>query len=148
MRILVVEDNLTIQKLVTLLASRHGIDADIVGTCCEAVDRVKFDPTEYALLMMDWTLPDCDGLECTRRIRALEPPKNAIPIVAMTANCFDGDRERCLEAGMDGYLSKPFTKSEFIEAVRTWARPSRSHTALTPELSQPCRHDASTQNYL
>lgn len=134
-RILVVEDNLMLQKLVSLLAKKNNLEADIVGTCQEALARCK-SGTDYDIIFMDWSLPDTNGLDCTKQIRKLGG--RHIPIVAMTANAMYGDREECLSAGMDDYLGKPFTSDEFAQAVQRWLQlpVERSLNSIEPAFIQ------------
>jgi two-component system, sensor histidine kinase and response regulator len=84
----------------------------------EAVTSGKFD-----LVFMDVQMPEMDGLTATRRIRKSEAARGGhIPIIAMTAHAMAGDRERCLEAGMDGYVSKPVKKEDLLDAIQSFAR--------------------------
>ena len=115
LRILLVEDNLVNQKLALKLLSRMGYDADVAGNGLEAVDAVRRGA--YDLVLMDVQMPEMDGLEATRRIVARTDPARRPRIVAMTANAMDGDRERCLEAGMQGYISKPIRVDELAGAL-------------------------------
>lgn len=118
--ILVVEDNTTIQRLIQLLADRYGLDADIVSGGNAALDAIA-SGRSYSMVLMDWLMPDMDGLECTRRIRDSEKRMGKhIPIIAMTANAGDEDRQRCLECGMDDYMSKPFNVQQFGSVVSRW----------------------------
>lgn len=118
--ILIVEDNPTQQKVLAYLAKHHGFDAHIVSTGSEAISAMQ-KPEEYQLLLMDWTLPDMTGLECTAAIRKWEQAGSRhVPIVAMTGHVMEGDREKCLQAGMDDYLSKPFSSSEFCDVLNRW----------------------------
>jgi CheY-like chemotaxis protein len=121
LRILVVEDNPTMQRVVTLFAERKGISAVAVGSCREAIDLIQ-DEDAFALIFMDWSLPDRSGFECTALIRAINEANKGvhIPIIAMTANLMNDDRERCLAAGMDDFLGKPFGMSEFYQKVDKW----------------------------
>ena len=117
LRILVAEDNATNQKLVVALlrtASRHR--GDRAATVREAVERSAGEP--FDLILMDVQMPDMSGLEATAAIRERERTTGGhIPIVAMTAHAMTGDRERCLEAGMDGYVSKPLRPDALLAAV-------------------------------
>jgi PAS domain S-box-containing protein len=119
-RILVAEDN-PVNQEVTLGILRHlGLQANAVNNGAEAVETLKNE--HYALVLMDVQMPEMDGLEATRHIRdprstALNP---RIPIIAMTAGAMRGDRERCLEAGMDGHVTKPVELRFLIEALNTW----------------------------
>jgi CheY-like chemotaxis protein len=115
-RILVAEDNLVNQRLAVRLLERHGHSVAIAGNGREALDalaRERFD-----LVLMDMQMPVMDGLEATAAIRRGELVTGGhTPIVAMTANAMQGDRERCLGAGMDGYLSKPVQEKDVLEAI-------------------------------
>jgi CheY-like chemotaxis protein len=104
------------------------------------------------MILMDMQMPQMDGLEATRRIRTLERSDNTatvpVPIIALTANAMEGDMERCLQAGMNGYLSKPFTGEQLFEALRPWLCSSpglpRQDNQLLPyaegALNSPARH--------
>jgi signal transduction histidine kinase/HAMP domain-containing protein/ActR/RegA family two-component response regulator len=115
LRILLVEDNAVNQKLALRLLGRMGYDADIAGNGLEAVDAVERQ--RYDLVMMDVQMPEMDGLDATRTIIERFAGHDRPRIVAMTANAMDGDRERCLEAGMDGYISKPIRVPELVGAL-------------------------------
>lgn len=118
--ILIVEDNPTQQKVLAYLAKHHGFEAHIVSTAGEAIAALERSE-RYQLMLMDWTLPDMTGLDCTVAIRLGERgTERHIPIIAMTGHALDGDRERCLQAGMDDYLSKPFTAVEFRDVLLRW----------------------------
>lgn len=114
--LLVVEDNPTLQKMVSLMAKRRGVPVTIVGTANDALAQVS--QNEFGLILMDWSLPDRNGLECTALIR--EHLGSTTPIVAMTGHVMEGDREECLSAGMNDYLSKPFTFAQFNELIDRW----------------------------
>ena len=113
LRILLVEDNAVNQKLALRLLSLMGYQADVAGNGIEAVEAVERQ--EYDLVLMDVQMPEMDGLEATRRIRARV--EDGPRIVAMTANAMDGDREACLEAGMDDYVGKPIRVDELVAAL-------------------------------
>ena len=115
LRILLAEDNAINQKLALKLLSRMGYEADVAANGVEAVEAVE--RTAYDLVLMDVQMPEMDGLEATRRIVATVPVERRPWIVAMTANAMDGDRERCIEAGMKGYISKPIRVDELVDAV-------------------------------
>lgn len=117
--ILVVEDNATLQKLVTLFAKRCGVEVELAGSSAEAIEAVTSDRA-FDLILMDWTLPDGNGLDCTGKIRELLKDRPRTPIIAMTANLMDGDREKCLDAGMDDFLGKPFSLSQFCSVIERW----------------------------
>jgi PAS domain S-box-containing protein len=124
LRILVAEDNRVNQRLVARVLEKRGHSAVVAGNGHEtlaALDRESFD-----LVLMDVQMPEMDGFEATAAIRACEATCAAshhLPIIAMTAHAMTGDRERCLAAGMDGYVTKPLQPDELfaaIESVRTW----------------------------
>ena len=115
-RILLVEDNVVNQKLALRLLEKMGYRADVVSNGREGVKAVETN--QYNLVLMDVQMPEMDGLEATRQIRKKE--ENHIPIIAMTANAMTGDRERCIEAGMDDYISKPIRPQILQEAVNKY----------------------------
>jgi signal transduction histidine kinase/DNA-binding response OmpR family regulator len=120
MRILLAEDNAVNQKLALRLLERLGLRADVVGDGRAAVDAVE--DGAYDVVLMDVQMPEMDGLEATRQIRARWPGR-AIRIVGLTANAMAGDREACLAAGMDDYVSKPIRPDQ-LEAAIARARPA------------------------
>ena len=107
-RILLAEDNLVNQKLATMMLSKAGYTVQVAGNGRLAVDSYTQNPDQYDLILMDIQMPEMDGLEATRLIR--QKGFTDIPIVAMTANAMKGDREKCLEAGMNDYISKPIKR--------------------------------------
>jgi CheY-like chemotaxis protein/HPt (histidine-containing phosphotransfer) domain-containing protein len=117
---LVAEDNVVNQDVALGILRKLGLRADAVANGAEAVTALASFP--YDLVLMDVQMPEMDGLEATRIIRALDSSArdHEIPIVAMTANAMRGDRERCLEAGMNGYISKPVSVQALVEALNTW----------------------------
>jgi CheY-like chemotaxis protein len=104
-RALLVEDNPINQKVGAHMVARLGWEVDIAVTGVEAIARVT--SAAYELILMDCQMPEMDGFEATKRIRAMGGRLGAVPIVAMTAIAMAGDRERCLRAGMDDYIPKP-----------------------------------------
>jgi signal transduction histidine kinase/DNA-binding response OmpR family regulator/HPt (histidine-containing phosphotransfer) domain-containing protein len=115
MRILLAEDNVVNQRMAQLLLERLGQTADVVSDGVEAVRAATQLP--YDLILMDVLMPEMDGLDATRRIREQLPTERQPRIVAMTANALSGDRERCLEAGMDDYISKPVQLAELAKVI-------------------------------
>ncbi|MCC6242468.1 MAG: response regulator [Gemmatimonadaceae bacterium] len=120
-RVLVVEDNDINQVVARGFLKALGYACDVVSNGREAVE-VLCAPHTYDVVMMDWQMPELDGLAATRRVRAFEQAhaRRATPIIALTANALVGDRERCLEAGMDDFLSKPFQLTELAEKLNRW----------------------------
>ena len=115
-RILLAEDNVINQRLVLRLLEKQGFSARVANNGLEALAAVQEESFDLAL--MDVQMPDMSGLEATAAIRALEQPSGRhLPVVAMTAHAMKGDRERCLHAGMDGYLSKPIQVKELLSIM-------------------------------
>ncbi len=116
LRILLAEDNAVNQKLASRLLEKHGHGVVIAGNGREALAAVEKE--SFDLILMDVQMPEMDGFETTRTIRQGEAKTgNHIPIIAMTAHAMKGDEERCLEAGMDGYVSKPINAAELLAAI-------------------------------
>jgi signal transduction histidine kinase/ActR/RegA family two-component response regulator len=115
LQILVVEDNTVNQKLAMKLLGRMGYHADIAGNGLEAIEAIDRQP--YDLVLMDVQMPEMDGVEATTKILERVPAASRPRIVAMTANAMDGDRERCIAAGMDDYISKPIRVDELVAAL-------------------------------
>jgi PAS domain S-box-containing protein len=118
LRVLLVEDNLTNQFLAREFLRRMGCAVSVALNGAEAAAlaaRGAFDA-----ILMDCHLPDVDGFEATRMIRRQEAGRRRVPIIALTANAMAGDRERCLEAGMDDYLMKPISQRQLEECLRRW----------------------------
>ena len=114
LRILLAEDNAVNQKLALRLLRQLGYEAAVAGDGQQAIDALA--DTAYDVVLMDVQMPELDGLEATRRIRK-RWPKSPLRIVAMTANAMAGDREACLAAGMDDYISKPIRPAELTAAL-------------------------------
>ena len=112
---LLVEDNPTNQFVARRMLEKAGCRVDVVANGAEALRRLQ--EQTFITVFMDCQMPVMDGYEATRRIRQMRGPIAAIPIVAMTANAMAGDRERCLEAGMTDYVSKPLRPALLAAAV-------------------------------
>lgn len=114
--ILLVEDNLLNQKLICLTLSKYGFVIDVAENGHKALEQYSLK--KYDLVLMDIMMPIMDGLETTRQIRLIENKTGYhTPIIGLTANTMDSDRHRCLEAGMDEYLVKPFDVGEFFRVL-------------------------------
>ena len=113
LRILLAEDLLVNQKLALRLLEQMGYRADVASNGIEAIESIERQP--YDVILMDVQMPEMDGLEATRQIRKKDLSQPFI--IAMTANAMAGDREICLEAGMDLYISKPIRVPELITVL-------------------------------
>lgn len=117
LQILLAEDNLINQKLAKRLLEKRGHHVVVAGDGKAALE--VFDQERFDLVLMDIQMPEMDGFEATKMIREREAKlKEKTPILAMTAHALNGDQERCIEAGMDGYLSKPIKIGEMMEMIR------------------------------
>ena len=120
-RVLVAEDNAVNQVVAVRMLERMGCRVDVAASGLDAVACATL--ARYDVIFMDCQMPELDGYGATAEIRRLESGGARTPIVAMTANAMEGDRQRCLAAGMDGYLSKPVRAAELRAAVVRWATP-------------------------
>jgi CheY-like chemotaxis protein len=120
LRILVAEDNVVNQKLALRMLERFGYRPDIVANGLETLNALR--QWRYDLVFMDVQMPEMDGLAATRKIRTEFPFDKQPHIIAMTANAMQGDREACLEAGMDDYISKPIQVKELQTALERTAK--------------------------
>jgi PAS domain S-box-containing protein len=139
--ILLAEDNAANQKLTQLQLQKLGCAAQTVGNGSEAVLAVQEFAAagkSYDLVLMDCQMPEMDGFEATRAIRAFEQAHGAhVPIVAMTANALQGDREKCIQAGMDDYLTKPVVMGALRTILARWLGAADSKMEAAPILAAP-----------
>ena len=147
-RILLAEDNPFNQKLTTLMLTKAGYQIEVASNGKEAIDKFSAARDYFDMILMDVQMPEMDGLEATKRIRLMErdlpetrtatdlqqeQPKKRIPIIAMTAHAMKGDREMCLKAGMDDYLTKPIKRDQMFEVLGKWVfREFRRHPKNKP----------------
>ncbi|MDA7560108.1 response regulator, partial [bacterium] len=122
-RVLLVEDNAVNQKLAGKILERMGCSVDTATNGKEAVSM--FADLSYNMIFMDCQMPEMDGYEATRKIRNIETAGNSsnekqVPIIAITANAMRGDREKCLEEGMDDYIAKPVDARQIGRALERW----------------------------
>jgi CheY-like chemotaxis protein len=123
--VLIVDDHPAQRHLYGLLTDNLSISAQIVSCCEEAIRAL--DVRSFDVILMDWQMPDVDGLMCASKIRQREQLNgHRTPIVAVTAHVLAGDREKCLEAGLDDYLGKPFTIAQLKETIHRWMKTKRS----------------------
>jgi two-component system, sensor histidine kinase and response regulator len=134
-KILLVEDNPTNQRVITRQLEKMGFSPDLAITGTEAVSKIFSQP--YDLVFMDCQLPELDGYAATRQIR-LKETKRHTPIVAMTAHAMQGDREKCLAAGMDDYISKPIDHAKLREVLNKYLA---RKTPQPPQDSNSFRRD-------
>lgn len=123
MKILLVEDNVLNQKVVAFYLKRFNFTLVFAENWHEVLEELEKGFPD--LILMDIMLPDKDGYEITEEIRALEKrreKKEGVPIIALTANTLDNDEKKCLDAGMNGYLSKPFSPEELHDVILQFAK--------------------------
>ena len=114
--ILLVEDNVVNQKVVQAILRKYPYKIEVASNGQEAIDMLEQSKGIYDLVLMDVQMPVLDGLETTRLIRR-NPRWQTLPIIAMTAHAMNGDRERCLQAGMSGYVSKPVQPTHLLATI-------------------------------
>jgi signal transduction histidine kinase/CheY-like chemotaxis protein len=131
-KILLVEDNLANQKFASLLLSKMGYNTDIAENGHEAIRL--WQEQEYDLILMDCLMPGMDGYEATRNIRVAEKNTGRIPIIALTANASEKDRERCHLAGMDEVITKPYRKQELADLLDRWLHDEPSFITIKHNL--------------
>ena len=137
-RVLVVDDSVTNQMVATALLKRGGYQFDVAANGIEAIEAVRRRP--YDIVLMDISMPELDGFEATRAIRALSGPESRTPIIAMTASAMERDRERCLAAGMDDYIPKPVDREQLFSKLARWVR---RETAPDSVAAVPAERDQS-----
>ena len=129
-RVLVVDDVATNRQVAAGFLVRLGHQVEMADDGLEALEKVAAG--DYDMVLMDVHMPRMDGIAATAAIRMLPPPKCALPVVAMTANAMDGDRELLLEAGLDDYISKPFNRDQLTMLIEAWRRRIEANQLARP----------------
>ncbi|MCP5017893.1 MAG: response regulator [Ketobacter sp.] len=152
-RILLVEDNSINVEVAKMILNELGLNADVAGNGLEAIQTLATapQPESYTLVLMDCQMPELDGYETTRRIRAGSAGEhnNNIPIIAMTANAMKGDREKCIQAGMSDYLSKPISSDALLRKLKLWILDETQDSAFQcekPDESANSNHQPSDES--
>jgi CheY-like chemotaxis protein/HPt (histidine-containing phosphotransfer) domain-containing protein len=141
LRVLLVEDNHVNQRVAARILKRMGHDADLAADGVEAVAQVQ--ARTYDVVLMDMQMPRMDGLEATRRLRAMGGPTARIPVIALTASALVSDEQRCRQAGMDHFLSKPLRKQDLADTLRAALPAPADEQAPHPRhVEQPDRLDS------
>ncbi|MBY0238754.1 MAG: response regulator [Burkholderiaceae bacterium] len=117
-RVLLAEDNLANQEVALAMLRNLGVEVAVAANGVDVIALLERQP--FDLILMDCQMPVMDGFQATAAVRAAEGPERHIPIVALTANAVAGDRQRCIDSGMDEYLSKPFTQDQLGDMLRRW----------------------------
>ena len=144
-RVLLVEDNPVNQQIALAMLEDTGYAVEVVENGREALDRLVDD--RFDVVLMDCQMPQMDGFEATQwlRLREAEAGAARLPVIALTANAISGDRERCLAAGMDDYLSKPFSRDALLKMLARFARGDGRSTAQAHEEANDAAGDAAAE---
>jgi PAS domain S-box-containing protein len=118
MRVLLVEDSRVNRMVAMAMLAKLAAAVDTATNGLEAIEAVR--NKQYDFVLMDLAMPEMDGLEAARMIRSMPGPKGRIPIIAMTAHAMEGDRQRCLAAGMDDYITKPIDRTKLVQTMAHW----------------------------
>jgi two-component system sensor histidine kinase/response regulator len=141
LNILLAEDNIVNQKVGQAMIEKLGHECQVVNDGLEIMDSLK--TSEYNIIFMDIQMPKMDGMEATAVIRA-NPKWEKIPIIALTAHAMQGDKERCIEAGMDDYLAKPINPTELTRVINRW-RHGRKTSPVKP--AKPIPEERSGESF-
>ncbi|MCK7500589.1 MAG: response regulator [Comamonadaceae bacterium] len=127
--VLLVEDNVVNREVARVMLEPLGLSVSVAEDGAQGVEA--FLAGSFEAILMDCQMPELDGLEATRRIRHWEGngARSHVPIIALTANAVEGDRDQCLAAGMDDYLSKPFKRSDLRDVLSKWVRQASAQPA-------------------
>lgn len=122
-RILLVEDDKSCQKLAQCILAKAGFTVELAGNGRQALDIIQ--QNRFDLVLMDMQMPQMDGLAATREIRKLG--LKDLPILGLTANAFAADRQRCIDAGMNDWITKPVSPKNMLEKINEWLAASAAH---------------------
>jgi PAS domain S-box-containing protein len=128
-KILLAEDNFINQKVCLRILSEAGFSVDTAVNGFEAIEAVKIN--QYSLILMDVQMPECDGFTATKEIRQLGKEFEKIPVIAITAHSLKGDKEKCIDAGMNDYISKPIVSENLIGMIDKWLKIETSENGNT-----------------
>lgn len=140
-RALIVEDNTINQRVLQSMLHHLQIQTDIADNGAQALALLENAGSRYQLIFMDCQMPVMDGFEATRTLRASTLPARYCPVIAVTANAISGDEERCKQAGMDDYLSKPISKDDVQQVVQRWLHKVSPTAASEPPAGSPAQTD-------
>ena len=127
---MLVEDNEINMIVATETLAEALLEVEVARDGLEALAMVRqTDPDHYALVLMDMQMPNMDGLEATRELRKM-PSAQHLPIIAMTANAFNEDRDRCFAAGMDDFIAKPVEPDQMFATILRWLRRGKTQADL------------------
>jgi CheY-like chemotaxis protein len=130
-RILIVEDDAIQQKLYRLLCARFGFDCIMFTSAQDAAQYLNSVEDLPSLALIDWFLKGESGLNCVKQLKQICAARGSeLPVVAVTANAFDGDKRRCLDAGANDYLAKPFSIQQFETMVNRWSAVASAHSGV------------------
>ncbi len=133
-RVLLVEDNLVNQKVVIAVLRKKGYQIDVAGDGQQAITMLESAQHPYNVVLMDVQMPVMDGMEATRVLRR-DPRWKNLPVIAMTAHAMNGDKERCLDAGMNAYIAKPVQPNHLISMIEKHLLPMPPKSAPLPDLN-------------
>lgn len=133
-QILLAEDNLINQKVATRMLNSAGYQVDAVMNGEQAIRA--YTQKNYDLILMDVQMPEMDGFTATNKIREMEAPKNKVPIIAITAHALVGDREKCLEAGMDEYISKPIIAKDVVLLIDNLLKIDQTDSKINMDINK------------
>jgi CheY-like chemotaxis protein/HPt (histidine-containing phosphotransfer) domain-containing protein len=144
--LLLVEDSAVNQIVASAMLAKAVRTVDTANNGIEALAAIA--AKDYDLILMDVAMPEMDGLEATRRIRAMPGPKGSVPIIAISAHALESDRQRCLAAGMDDYVTKPIDRAGLIAAVTRWLGDGKTRAGATAREAGPAVLDRATLDQL